>query len=174
MTESVIGVLLAIVLSLAVYLDIRTSRIPNWLTFAAMGSGVLTHIWLEGVPGAIFSLSGLGTGVVLFLVFYFLGDMGAGDVKLMGAVGAMVGPYGAFLSGILAVFVGGLYAVGAMCYEWGVGNTVRKLATVVHGTFFVTDVAKGEGPKLAFHLRYGVAIASGALLFRFGLHPFGG
>jgi prepilin peptidase CpaA len=174
MTELVIGALLAIVLFLAVYLDIRTSRIPNWLTFPAMGSALLAHIWLEGVPGAIISLSGLGTGLILFLVFYFLGDMGAGDVKLMGAVGAMVGPYGAFISGILAVLVGGIYAFGAMCHEEGVGRTVRKLATAAHGTFLGTDWAKGQAPKLAVQLRYGLAIASGALLFRFGLHPFGG
>ena len=44
MTESLIGVLLAIVLSLAVYLDIRTSRIPTWLTLAAIVSGLFAHI----------------------------------------------------------------------------------------------------------------------------------
>jgi prepilin peptidase CpaA len=174
MLESVIGALLAIVLFLAVYLDIRTSRIPNWLTFTAMGSGLLVHTLLEGAQGAIYSLSGLGTGLILFLAFYFFGEMGAGDVKLMGAVGSMVGPYGAFVTGILAVMAGGIYALSAMSCEWGAGATARKLASGAYATFFSTGTHCGHDLKLPYHLRYGLAIASGALLFRFGLHPFGG
>ena len=174
MPESVAGALLAIVLSLAVYLDIRTSRIPNWLTFTAMGGGLVVHTQLEGAQGAIFSLSGLGTGLIIFLAFYFFGEMGAGDVKLMGAVGAMVGPYGAFVTGILAVMAGGIYALTAMSCEWGVAVTARKLASGAYATFFSKDTPCGDDLKLPYHLRYGVAIASGALLFRFGLHPFGG
>jgi prepilin peptidase CpaA len=175
MTESVIGGLLTTFLFLAVYHDIRTSRIPNWLTFAAMGSGVLAHLLLEGVEGSIFSVSGLGMGLVLFLAFYMFGDMGAGDVKLMAAVGAMVGPYGAFITGILALMVGGVYAFGAMCYQWGVRETAARLVAEAHRIVFLRDpLGMGDGLKLPFHLRYGVAIASATLLFRFGLHPFGG
>jgi prepilin peptidase CpaA len=174
MTESMIGALLGVVLFLAVYLDIRTSRIPNWLTFTAMGSGLLVHTLLEGAQGAIFSLSGLGTGLILFLAFYFLGDMGAGDVKLMGAVGSMMGPYGAFVTGILAVIAGGIYALTAMFCQWGVWVTAHKLASGAYGTFFSTDIPCGHDRRLPYHLRYGLAIATGALLFRFGLHPFGG
>jgi prepilin peptidase CpaA len=174
MTESVIGALLAIVLFLAVYLDIQTSRIPNWLTFTAMGNALLIHIWLEGIQGAIFSLSGLATGLILFLTLYFWGPMGAGDVKLMAAVGAMVGPYGAFISGLLAVIVGGIYALAAMFYEWGVPTTTRKLASTAVGTLIIGDPHCGQDLKLPYNLRYGLAIASGTLLFRFGLHPFGG
>lgn len=174
MTESVVGVLLAIVLLLAVYLDIRTSRIPNWLTFTAMGSALLAHILLEGVQGAVFSLSGLVTGLALFLPFYFFGDMGAGDVKLMGAVGAIIGPYGAGICSILAILVGGIYALATMFYEWGVGATARKLASTAFRTLFVPGTHWEDDLKLPYHLRYGLAIASGTLLFRLGLHPFGG
>jgi prepilin peptidase CpaA len=100
--------------------------------------------------------------------------MGAGDVKLMGAVGAMIGPYGACISGILALMAGGIYALGAMCYQWGVGTTARKLVSAAHRTVFVPNTHWGDDLKLPFHLRYGLAIASGTLLFRLGLHPFGG
>jgi prepilin peptidase CpaA len=174
MTESVIGVLLIAVLFVAVYLDIRTSRIPNWLTVTATGSGLLTHILLQGVQGAIFSLTGLGAGLTLFLILYFLGDMGAGDVKLMGAVGAMVGPDGAIICSILAIVVGGIYALATMCYQWGVGNTARKLGSAWYGALSLSDSRPVDSPALPCHLRYGLAIASGTLLFRLGLHPFGG
>lgn len=174
MTESVIGVLLAMVLFLAVYLDIRTLRIPNWLTFTAMGSGLLAHILLEGVQGAVFSLSGLGTGLVFFLALYFLGDMGAGDVKLMGAVGAMVGPYGALISGLMAILIGGVYALGAMCYQWGIAATGRKLVCAIQGVFLSQGHSWTHELRLPFHLRYGLAIVGGTLLFLFGLYPFEG
>jgi prepilin peptidase CpaA len=174
MNESVVGALLVTLLITAVCLDIRGSRIPNWLTFGAMSGGLFTQAVIGGAHGAVFSLLGFATGLALFLVFYFLGDMGAGDVKLMAAVGSIIGPYGAFISGILAVLVGGLYAVGAMCYQSGVDKTVRKITTPATKTFLVTDLAEREQSKSALHLRYGLAIASGTLLFRLGIHPFGG
>ena len=174
MTESIIGALLAMVLFLAVYLDIRTSRIPNWLTFTAMGGGLFTHILLEGVHGAVFSLSGLGTGLILFLALYFLGDIGAGDVKLMGAIGAIIGPYGAFISCISAVMVGGIYALGAMCYQWGIALTGRKIAYAIQRALLSGGDGWTQELKLPFHLRYGLAIVGGTLLFLSGFHPFGG
>ena len=125
--ESAIVVLLTVVLVTAISADLRSSRIPNWLTFPAMGVALLAHAWLGGLQGMIFSLAGLGAGLGLFLILYFAGGIGAGDVKLMAAVGAIVGPYGALLSGLLAIMVGGLYALGAMCYQWGFDTTGRKL-----------------------------------------------
>jgi prepilin peptidase CpaA len=157
-----------------VYLDIRTSRIPNWLTFTTMGVALLAHICLEGFQGATFSLFGLGTGLVIFVIFFVLGGMGAGDVKLMGAVGAIVGPYGALVAGILAIMAGGIYALAAMSYEWGVGATARKLAFRAYGPFILKDSHVGDDLKLPYHLRYALAIATGTLLFVFELHPFGG
>jgi prepilin peptidase CpaA len=174
MTESVLGALLATLLVLAVYVDIRTSRIPNWLTFAAMASGLFAHVLLEGLQGAIFGLSGLGTGLIVFFIFYCLGDMGAGDVKLMGAVGVIVGPYGALVTGLLSVMAGGIYALAAMFHQWGVKATARELCSVAYEILFVRPSNREDALKLPYHLRYGIAIASGALLFRFGLHPFGG
>jgi prepilin peptidase CpaA len=174
MAELVTGALLAIVLFLAVYLDIRTSRVPNWLTLAAMCIGPFVHSLLEGAQGAMFSLSGLGAGLALFFIFYLTGGMGAGDVKLMGAIGAVVGPYGAFMSGILALMLGGIYAVGAMCYQWGAATTARKLVSTAHRIVLVPHIRLGDDLKLPFHLRYALVIASGTLLFRLGLHPFGG
>ena len=115
MKEFAIIVPLAVVLVTAMCTDLRSSRIPNWLTFPAMGVALLAHAWPDGFPGVLFSLAGLGAGLGLFLILYVTGSIGAGDVKLMAAVGAIMGPYGALLSGLLAIMVGGLYALGAMC-----------------------------------------------------------
>src|SRR5687767_4887677 len=117
--ETATLLILVTVLGLASFCDIRSSRIPNWLTFSGTVIALSTHAWMSGVQGLLFSLAGLGAGLGLFLILYFSGGVGAGDVKLMGTVGAIVGPYGAFLSSLLAVIVGGAYALAVMCHHWG-------------------------------------------------------
>ncbi len=163
---------LAAVLVTAMWTDLRSSRIPNWLTFSTMGFALVGHASLGGLRGAIFSLAGLGIGLGLFLILYVSGSIGAGDVKLMAAVGAIMGPYGAFLSGLLAMLVGGLYALGAMCYQWGFVATGRKLADATVGVFLTGGKAWTQELALPFRLRYGLAVAGGTLLFQLGLHPF--
>jgi prepilin peptidase CpaA len=144
------------VLTTAIWTDLRSSRIPNWLTFSTMILALAIHAWLGGTQQALFGLAGLATGLGLFLVLYVTAGIGAGDVKLMGAVGVIVGPYGALLSGALAILVGGVYAAGVMVYRLSL-------------TRF------GWGQEAAFlPLRYGVAIAGGTLLFELGINPFGG
>jgi prepilin peptidase CpaA len=139
-----------------------------------MGVAILAHTWLAGLPGALFSLGGLGMGLGLFLLIHLSGSIGAGDVKLMAAVGAMVGPYGALLSGLLAIMVGGVYAVGAMCYQWGFVPTGQRLACAVKGALLTRGRFWAQELTLPFRLRYGLAVAGGTLLFQLGLHPFGG
>jgi prepilin peptidase CpaA len=172
--ESAIVVLLTVVLVTAMCTDLRWSRIPNWLTFPAMGFALLAHAWVGGLQGALFSLAGLGAGLGLFLVLYVTGSSGAGDVKLMAAVGALIGPYGALLSGLLAIMVGGLYALGAMCYQWGFSTTGRKLVNATQGALLMRGKAWSQELALPFRLRYGLAVAGGTLLYQLGLHPFGG
>lgn len=165
---------LAAVLLMAMWTDLRSSRIPNWLTFSTMGFALVVHAWLGGVPEALFCLAGLGAGLGLFLILYASGSIGAGDVKLMAAIGALIGPYGAFLSGLLAVLVGGVYALGAMCYQWGLSTTGRKLVYAIRGVPVTGGRSWPQELTLPFRLRYGLAIAGGTLLFQLGLHPFGG
>ena len=158
----------------AIYTDLRWARIPNWLTFSAMGIGLLMQAWVGGLYGVLFSLAGLGVGMGLFLFLYACRAIGAGDVKLMAAIGSIVGPAGALSVAILSVLAGGLYALGAMTYQWGLAATSRKLAFATYGTF-MTGRATGVGElQLPFKLRYGMAIAAGTLLFLLGLSPFGG
>jgi len=172
--DAAIVVLLAVVLISVAYTDVRSSRIPNILTFTAMGMGSITHACLTGSQGLLFSLEGLGVGLGIFLLLYASGGVGAGDVKLMGAVGSIVGPYGALISGLMAFLIGGVYALGAMCYQWGIAATGRKLVSATQGAILSGGHSFSHELRLPFHLRYGLAIVGGTLLFTFGLHPFGG
>src|SRR4030042_3319596 len=85
------------VLIIAAVNDIRVQKIPNWLTSPAMAVGIIYHTGLKGLEGFIFSWGGIGVGIVVMIGFYLVGGTGAGDVKLMGAVGGFLGPKGGFL-----------------------------------------------------------------------------
>lgn len=173
MDQTIFVVLMGVLIS-ATYTDLRSSRIPNWLTVSAVGFALVAHAWLAGLPGALFSLAGLGAGLGLFLILYVTGSIGAGDVKLMAAVGALVGPYGALVSGLLAMIVGGVYALVALCYQWGFVTTGRKLASATRGALLMEEKVWTQELALPFRLRYGLAIAGGTLLFELGFHPFEG
>src|SRR5947209_3673955 len=92
--------LLALVLGAAVF-DARYRRIPNWLTLAGVLIGLAMNAYLYGVfptkqvqgswGGLLFAAQGLGFGFAVYVFLYALRAMGAGDVKLMAAVGAMAG-----------------------------------------------------------------------------------
>ena len=174
MVQSILIIMLVVLVMTAIYTDLRWSRIPNWLTFPAMGFGVVVHAWLGGVDEALFSVAGLGTGLGLFFLIYLVGGIGAGDVKLMAAVGSFVGAYGALSCACLAFIAGGVYAISAMSYQWGLAATSKKLVFATYGAF-MTGGATGAGDlQLPFKLRYGLAIAAGTLLFLAGIQPFGG
>lgn len=82
---------LAILLLIASYFDIKTSKIPNWLTMSGIAVGLLLHLIQNGVAGLSFSAIGLLVGGGVFMILYFFRALGAGDVKLFAAIGALVG-----------------------------------------------------------------------------------
>jgi len=167
-------ILIALVLGIAIFTDLRSGRIPNSLTFSVMALSLIVHAGIGGLEGVLFSLAGLSTGFGLFILVYLIGGMGAGDVKLMAAVGSILGTSGALVSGILAIVVGGIYALGAMCYQWGFVEMCRKLALATYGIFLPGGKGWSYDLQLPFRLRYGLAIAAGTLLFSLGFNPFGG
>jgi prepilin peptidase CpaA len=91
--------------------DLRSRRIPNVLTAGAAVAGLLAHAATGGVSGGLTSLAGLVVGMALFLPFFLLGGMGAGDVKLLAALGAWLGPGQVFWLAIYASLIGGVLAV---------------------------------------------------------------
>jgi len=97
----------------AVYCDLRRHRIPNALT----GLGVIAGLALQAVGGGVHGLTsgllGVGVGLACFAPFYLLRAMGAGDVKLLAAIGAFLGPLGCFYAALASLLVGG---VGAISY----------------------------------------------------------
>lgn len=103
---------LLLLLLIAAVIDVRTMRIPNWLTF---GGAALALGWSAAVtgtdPGWGAALGGLGIGLLLTLPLHVFGGLGAGDVKLMAMTGAFLGPLGAAYSVLFTVMLGGVFAL---------------------------------------------------------------
>jgi prepilin peptidase CpaA len=95
--------------------DLATRRIPNVLTVGAALAAFFVHGYIAGWSGAGASLAGWAVGLVLFFPFFALGGMGAGDVKLLAAVGAWLGPaatvwvalYSSIAGAVMALVVAG-------------------------------------------------------------------
>ena len=106
------AVLIAIGL-VACVIDVWSRRIPNALTLSAALAGLLFHMVSGGLDGALAASGGWLVGTLLFLPFFVLGGMGGGDVKLLAALGAWLGPrdtvwlaaYSAIAGGVLGVVV---------------------------------------------------------------------
>ena len=98
---------------IAVVQDVGWRRLPNWLTAAGVAAGLMCAI-PSGWRGFGLALAGCALGFLLLLPFHLCGAMGGGDIKLMAAYGAFLGPSGILLAGLFAAVFGGLYAAAAL------------------------------------------------------------
>jgi prepilin peptidase CpaA len=104
-------VLIVLLLAAAVF-DVLYRRIPNWLTVSGVLLGVALNAFI-GPPeaGLVFSLAGLAVGFGIYAILYSLRAMGAGDVKLMAAIGALVGWERWFGIFFVTALIGGVMAL---------------------------------------------------------------
>ena len=112
MTTFDIAAVALLVGTVACITDLRTRRIPNYLTFGAAGVALIYHAFAGGWNGALMAGGGWVVGTLCFLPFFLLGGMGAGDVKLLAALGAWMGPAAAFWIAIYSSIAGGALGIG--------------------------------------------------------------
>ena len=160
--------LLLAILSTSAIFDLRFQKIPNLITFPAMIIALLYHFSTKGVDGLIFSALGLAIGIALLIIPYMLGGMGAGDAKLMGAVGAVLGPKSVFVAFLLTAIVGGIYAIILIVLNQKQFKDFFKKQLITLKLFILTrkfipdPVEESRNkPKLC----YGVAIALGTFIY---------
>ncbi|HWB86992.1 MAG TPA: A24 family peptidase [Bryobacteraceae bacterium] len=163
-------VLLALVLGAAVY-DVRYRRIPNWLTVSGAAVGVALNTFLGfGWSGLRFSLVGLLVAFGVYLVLYVLHAMGAGDVKLMAAVGSMVGWANWVGIFIITALLGGVMALILVVAKHRLQKTIFNvgfiLAEMKQGrpAYLSREELDVKSPK-SVGLPHGAVIAIGSLFF---------
>jgi len=146
----------------AAFVDYRSRRIPNWLTVPSFLAGLTLRTALLGWPGAKSALEGTGLALVLLLPLVLMRALGAGDWKLMGAVGAFLGPL-LFLFVLLgSILASGIMAVVEMARTRRVRETFHNLYVLVQGFFSFGLRAHPQisldNPEL-LKLPFGVAVA---------------
>jgi len=167
----VVAVLLAMVLAAAVY-DVRYRRIPNWLTLAGVLAGVALNGFLDqGRPGLfVSSLLGLAMAFGVYFVLYALRAMGAGDVKMMAAVGAIVGWRDWFGIFIITAMIGGIMALILVAMRGRVKKTLWNVAFILselkggRPAYMRREELDVKNPK-ALGLPHGAVIAVGTVFF---------
>ena len=146
---------------IAGWTDLRSRRIPNWLTVSGLILGIALNLAASGWPGLKTSLLGAGLGLLLLLPFVLLRSLGAGDWKLAGAVGAFVGP-GVLLNLLLgSVFVAGIMAAALIIYKGRVRQALRNIGHMLAAllTFHMPGAEVSLDNPQALKVPYGVALA---------------
>ena len=147
--------------------DLRTRRIPQALTLGGALAGLAFHVVSGGWNAGLGSTMGWAVGIAIFFVPFALGGLGAGDVKLLGAIGAWLGPMNALWVGLYAGAAGGILAIFVALTKGylfeAVGNVGMMLAYWrVTGVRPLPEMTleHGRGPRLA----YAVPILAGTMV----------
>ncbi|HAU32096.1 MAG: Peptidase A24A prepilin type IV [Desulfotomaculum sp. 46_296] len=168
--ETCLDIVVIIIVGIASLMDLKTRRIPNWLTFSAAASGLIACYQLLGWPGLYFGAKGLVMGILVFLIPFLFGGMGGGDVKLMGAIGAFKGVHFILITAILAAVWGGILALAALF--WKRKRAVLKRFLLGLKLYFLTSGQAGKDLLLPennsvnrqnIYIPYGLAIFLGLI-----------
>jgi prepilin peptidase CpaA len=165
--QAVSLVVLVALLVAAAVVDVREHRIPNAIVFP----GVVAALLLAHLPGGSLSSSlvGIAVGLAMGLPLYWLRAMGAGDVKLLGMVGAFLGGSGTFAATLVIFAVGGVLGLVAVARKRAFAQLGANLKQMTFGGLVNTMTSAGpviEAPGRSVGVQpYGVAIATGTVLY---------
>ena len=158
----------ALLIPLAVvitYYDARYRRIPNPFVLAALVGGLVVNAIINGLPGVVASLEGCALAFALMLVLHVFGAMGAGDVKLFAAIGAVVGAPLVLQTFLVVVLTGGVLGVYTMVRAGAVRTTLLRVAQIFMGLLPGWEMPRFAVPQERRHtIPYGVAITFGSLI----------
>jgi len=147
--------------------DWRWRRIPNWLTVPGLLLAIAVNTAVRGWPGAKDSLLGAGLGLALLFPFVLIRSLGAGDWKLVGALGAFLGPQQLIAVLFVSVLIAGVMASVLIVWKGRVRQTLHNIVRML-GAFFSLHL---PGPELslenpdALKVPFGVAVAIAAVLY---------
>lgn len=156
------------VVAVATLTDLRSQRIPNTLTLPAAGAGLVLNGLFFGLDGLLASASGWAVGCALLLPLFLLRGLGAGDVKLVAALGALKGSELALFTLLWACLAALPLAV------YGLVRSRRLGLALSHLYNFKSVPRPGQTVITAGHIAYAPAIAVGSLLVLGGVRWLGG
>ena len=155
---------MVLLISFAMYSDFRWRKIANRLTLPAIVLGLLLNLLGHGWYGLLWSLLGCLAGIGLFLLPYRFGKIGGGDVKLMGALGALLGSYSVLNIALYAAVVGGLISFVVALLNNNLRMTIQKVALLLKSIIRIRPRSAGPVPEEgSLVIPYGLAIGGGTI-----------
>ncbi|MGB9840719.1 A24 family peptidase [Thermovenabulum sp.] len=163
------GVILITLLFLCFLTDITKNKIYNFVVFPAMVLGISINGFFDGFSGIIQSVEGMLLGMAFLIIPYVLRGIGAGDVKFLGAIGAIMGPGFTLNAFLFSAIAGGIISLAIMLSD----KNLRYKLKAVFLTFLsmLGLIPKGlnllenlDSPVKKGRFPYGVAITFGTLL----------
>lgn len=162
----VIEVLLVGVLLVCSYTDLKERKILNIILFPAAGLALILHLVFSGVDGAVFWVKGTLTGLALLFLPFLLGGIGAGDVKLLGVVGAFKGAAFVVAAFLCAALIGGIFSIISLWKRKKLQKTLGEmggaLKLFVFTCFRVNNLSQLNDDDTTV-LPYGLVIALGTI-----------
>lgn len=157
------SVVLAAIMAAAVYTDLRNSRIPNWVSLGGACLGMVLGLATGGLAGLLVAVSGWVVGAALFFAFFAIGVMGAGDVKLLAAAGALGGPGFALNAFVFTGIAGGIIAVLVTLRRRRMGYLAATMATQFQSLIYTGGIVRKDPRSSPLRFPYGLAIAAGSV-----------
>ncbi|MEJ2137943.1 MAG: A24 family peptidase [Gammaproteobacteria bacterium] len=153
-------VALSVLLYAVVRTDIKIHQIPNIMVIAIIFLGLVSQLLLDGVAGVIDWAAGIAVGTVFLLPFYVGGGMAAGDVKLLAAIGSILGPLSTLVAGGIALLAGlPLALIAVLHHRHGHHKNMR---VSLEGTPHLVAREETEVHWSKLRVPYAMAIAAGA------------
>jgi prepilin peptidase CpaA len=159
----------------ASWIDYKERRVPNWLNAAIGLAGFAAQGWFFGTHGLAMGLVGMLVGFASLILPWLMHGMGAGDVKLMMAIGVWLGPWWTFVSFCAGVIIGGIMAVIMILSTGRMWQAYANLATIRTKISNKSTIFSEFGSAKSFAatggsqlLPYGVPLTIGTLIVFFG------
>lgn len=159
-------------LIVAAYIDGKQLRVPNWLTYPMVFSGLVYSSYAGGWAGLGDGMLGMLVGLACLLPLYAVGGMGAGDVKLLAGVGAWLGVTTTFYAFCVSTVVGAAMAVLMVLYNRSVSKHYSQLLLILSEWMTIKNprelsrIAAGRKPSMLL-LPYGIPICVGSIAYFF-------
>lgn len=156
---------LALILIISIITDLRSRKILNIVTLPAILVALIYHFLTSGLNGFLFSGRGFLVGLGLLFIPFLMGGIGAGDVKLLAAIGAWKGTMFVLYTGIFGAIIGGLIAAFILLKRKQLGFTLKSmLFTVLFLKSTKGSLQFTKDNHKAVSIPYAIPIAFGALI----------
>ena len=164
------NIILSLMVVSALVLDLKTNKIPNYITFPGIIMGIILYIITDGFSGLAFGALGAVAGIALLLIPFAIKGIGGGDVKLLGAIGAFKGAQFVFTTFLASAIFGGIIALIVIIWRRKIIEVLKWCFKALYKifAFIITKgrfkVPLGSFPAKGIKYPYGLAIALGAFL----------